>query len=130
MKFKLKITKDILAKAERRSPSSCAFAAAYNELIPDVHVLGGSISFTKRVKAYVDNSDIWCLSTIATVKTTLLQEAFIEDFDECIEIEGEPEFDVEIPDEVIAFHYGDATKAVQKLIDNPVLKPVYDTVDA
>lgn len=130
MEFIIIITKEVIDKSLRCGTSpedvmvtkNCAFALAYRELIPHTFV-GNSI-----VEFYKDEPSI-ISSPFGSKILTKPQVDFIREFDflrvkplERYQFVGRT-FEVEIPDEVIEYHYGDAVKAVQKLIDNPVLKP-------
>lgn len=126
MKFKLRITKDVLKKSSNCGrvggvgsiTRNCAFALAFNELVPNVAVTEYNVIFYKPESS----------ETFAKVPTSTPIVNFIIKFDTALVSERlefpEQEFDVEIPDNVINFYYGDTVKAVQKLINNPVLIPV------
>lgn len=118
MKFKIKITKEILAKSECNNALKCAFATAFNELIPYVHV---GLDVTLFLKGKYE-------AHISCVDNTCNQINFIERFDSAITLEQklaipEQEFEVEILDEVIEYWHGDVVSAAQKLIDNPIMQP-------
>lgn len=129
MKFKLTITKDVIDKSLLCSTAydknitavgyNCAFAVAYNELVPNVWVAPHIVYFKRK-----DNRAI----ILTTCVLSLDQQRFIKEFDSFV---SEPNkryglvgrsFDIEIPDYVIQHHYGDASKAAQKIIDNPILQ--------
>lgn len=126
MKFKLKITKDILRKSmmcgtnyPEDVSTNCAFALAFNELVPNTSVgLHHTLFCNENSKA------------LSYTNLTTEQISFIRQFDilatepEKRLLLPEQEFDVKIPDEVINYYYGDSVKAIQHLIDNPVLTPV------
>ena len=146
MKFTISITKDIIDKSltcgvSGLAPStsageiqmSCAFAVAYNELIPMVYVETEMIYFHGR------NREL-----LTAVHATKEQTRFIEAFDSMNkgnnymyypnEYEGRfymnrytlvgHWFNVEVPDEVIEYWYPDVQKAVDTIIASTSLKLV------
>lgn len=126
MKFKLRITKDILRKSmtcgtnyPEDVSTNCAFALAFNELVPNTSV-GLYLTWF-----YNENSEALSYTNLTTE-----QISFIRQFDRLVTepekrlLLPEQEFDVEIPDKVINHYYGDSVKAIQHLIDNPVLTPI------
>jgi len=130
MKFKIKITKDVIDKSllcgtdakNVEISTNCAFAVAFRELIP-VRVWLAETFF-------IDEDD----EIIARVPNSPEQIGFINNFDrlknkpeERYKLVGQ-EFDVEIPDAIIEYWYGDAVTATQKIIDSEILKPVYENI--
>lgn len=126
MKFLITITKDVIDRSLMCGTdqsindriSGCAFAIAYGELVP-VHVLGLEIQFLNDRQRFLDS-----------IKTSFDQREFICAFDlmchtpeERYSLVGRT-FEVEIPDNVIEYHYGDSVKAAQKIINNPILQTV------
>lgn len=121
MKFKLKITKEILDRSRPYCPTMCALAEGYKELVPYVSVGMKNVLFFKDCDS---SENVYSLRDLmAVVRVTREQSDFITDFDRD-RITKEVELEVEIPDEVIEYWHGDTVEAVQLLIDNPVLKPV------
>lgn len=136
MKFRITITKEVIEKSlmcgvtdkmpqgmgfsalETYVQSNCAFSKAYNQLV-QVRVSSAYVRF-------FDEEGI----EIAREELTNDQKCFVNVFDNMNEKPYErysligQSFDVEIPDAVIEYWYGDAVKAVQKIIDNPILQPL------
>lgn len=134
MKFKITITKEVIDKSlmcgtqkeqSKRITTNCAFAVAYNELIPRTNVFHDSVCFDD-----INGIAIRKLDGVIFHRLSFEQKDFIYKFDL---MDGEPHqrytlvgqtFDVEIPDEVIEYWHGDAVTAAQKLIDNPIMQTV------
>jgi hypothetical protein len=130
MKFQLNITKEILRKSSKCSvlqkdiygtsikgldlDRNCAFALAYNQLIPNVIV-------SNNVEFLTPSS-----SRIAFSYLTEKQSEFILKFDRATPEERiafpEQSFEVEIPDAVIDYWFKDHVEMAQKIINNPVIK--------
>lgn len=127
MKFKITITKEVIDKSlmcgvqSGDVTSNCAFAVAYNQIVPFVQVSHLGALFYKS-----SGYD----SLIASCYGSVEQEDFVTVFDSMYRYPQEryslvgQTFDVEIPDEVIEYWYGDASKAAQKIIDNPIMQVV------
>lgn len=128
MEFTIEITKEVIDKSlmcgadnyDINISENCAFAVAYNELIPNVSVGPFYVYFgCKDLK-----------NTIGYSKLTPEQKSFITRFDllgdtpkERYRLVGR-KFEVEIPDEVIDYWHGDHVKVAQKLVNSNILKPV------
>lgn len=126
MKFKITITKEVIDKslmcgvdANILVHTNCAFAVAYNQLIPNTEVThsyawfddedGNNIGESKLMGDQIEFIQTFdCFSDDPTQRYTLVGQTF----------------DVEIPDEVIEYWHGDAVTAAQKLIDNPIMQTV------
>jgi len=129
MKFKMKITKEILKESVRcisndpachHYTSNCAFAKAYNELVPNVSVgaFARTITFRDKKDEFID-----------FVRGTIDQQKFVEIFDSIKPRTDrvhlpEQEFDVEIPDKVIEYWYQDTAEAAAKIANSQVLQLV------
>lgn len=125
MKFELKITKDILRKSmmcgvnNMMTSRNCAFALAFNELVPFVSVAGPYVRFISNTyhESYI-------------VYTTEEQRNFIYQFDRLRDTPKErlnlPEqtFQVEIPDRVLSWWYDDHVKLAQAIANSTCLTPV------
>lgn len=115
MKFKINITQEIIDRGVCGAISKCAFAKAYSELVP-VHV-GGLISFLSR------EIDVFGFPRLLdSTPQTAEQKEFIKAFDDGKRVEP-TSFEVEIPDKVIEYWYGDAVAAAQHIADSEVLIP-------
>lgn len=113
MKFIMNITQEIIDKGECGNLSKCAFALAYNELVPNVSV-ASHIVFGR-------SSDY--IGCIEAVPLTSAQLRFIGDFDNGKKCSPKS-FEVEIPDQVIDYYYGDAVKAAQHIANSKILIPL------
>lgn len=117
MKFTMNITQEIIDKGKCKDSLGCAFSLAYNELVPRVHVIG-----------YLEDGIIFYdhqYQRFCAIGCTPKQRDFIADFDANKSV-SPTTFEVEIPDAVIEYWYGDSVKAVQHLIDkgSRILKAV------
>jgi hypothetical protein len=141
MKFTITITKDVIDKSitcgvrglgdstAKNLHTSCAFAVAYNELVPLVYVETGDIYFYGR-----DNTQL------AHVYATREQTKFIETFDSMnrdsdhflisdyfymnrYKLVGR-QFEVEVPDNVIEYWYPNIQQAIDKILASSSLKLV------
>lgn len=115
MKFKINITQKIIDNGRCSSPSNCAFAIAYSELVP-VRV-GVVIGFLGRGEFNTSEIPISCIGI------TSEQAEWILKFDMDKTSVKPRSFEVEIPDEVIEYWYGDAVKAAQHIANSEVLIP-------
>jgi hypothetical protein len=131
MKFKLTITKKILEASmfcgveggpdpstATNIASGCAFAKAFNELVPNVGVENNHTNFYTK--------DTTMLASIRDIDPS--KEDFIKRFDSLRKtpylrlIMEEESFEVEIPDSVIEYWYQDVVEVAQKIADSPVLE--------
>ena len=131
MKFLIKITKGIIDRSifcgTLNHPQGveysdhCALSEAIGELVP-ARVQNSIIIFKNK-----DNDGGW------SVDTTVEQRRMIRDFDGPIAEGGDirdryqlvgREVEVEIPDPVIEYWYGDAVKAVERIANSKTLIPV------
>lgn len=101
---------------------NCAFGVAYNQLIPYSWTGQLDIWFYKSYNAFLSGD------YFGKCEMTDEQSSFVTVFDKLrstpekrYSLVGQ-EFEIEIPDEVIEYWYGDSVKAAQKIIDNPILK--------
>lgn len=124
MKFKMTITKSIIAATRMCSKENpfhlfenCAFARAYNELIPNVSVESSHIYF----HAKDTYSDLDC-----PVQWTPEQMEFINRFDNATPEQRlefpEQTFEVEIPDSVIEYWYQSHADAAAKIANSKILE--------
>ena len=127
MKFKCKVTEEVIQKTamcgvdeSKMKATNCLFAYIYNQLIPNVFVAKQHTFFLANKGGF---------DVIATIRNDKKLIKAIRLFDFQISIENRranflnEEYELEIPDEVITYWHGDTVKAVQHLIDNPILQP-------
>lgn len=117
MKFKINITQKIIDESTCGSGYHCAFARAYSELVP-VSVSHETIFFLAGKPDSLKRGFI-----INFVQTSSEQRVWIRNFDNGKENVLPTSFEVEIPDEVIEYWYGDAVKAAQHIANSEVLVP-------
>lgn len=128
MKFKIRITKEVIDKSLKCNtnnidfPQNCAFAVAFNELIPGATVTQSYTNFydvnNKRIGVWnygQEREDI---------------ESFINTFDDMQKNPQEryslvgQEFEIEIPQKVIDYWYSDIVEVIQKIINSEILQLV------
>lgn len=134
MKFQLTITKDILKRsamcgafASNPRPLNCAFALAFNELVPNVWVKNTHTIFLKKVTEDLPwLADFTSSNIVAVVENTDPQKEFISLFDTTTPVGRielpEQTFEVEIPEEVINYWFKDASEIAQKIANSEVLQ--------